>query len=93
MNNNLTNQISQKINMELVKICGFKNAGNFMTRVGPGILADFEKMIAKANLGETVKESYAFEDSTAEVTLKALRKDGKNYVDMITEVWVNGKQL
>ena len=69
---------SSKLMDELKKKYGVKNGTRIYMTIVPGILADFKKVLAKTATGETVTETYSFEDGDGGVVVTGSRDDAGN---------------
>ena len=63
---------------ELKKKYGVKNGTKIYMTIVPGILADFKKALGKKAAGETVTETYHFEDGNGGVVVTGSRDAAGN---------------
>ena len=60
---------NNKLMEQLKKRYGNKNGTKIYLTIMPGILSDFKKVLAKSEVGETVTETYRFEDGDGAVVV------------------------
>ena len=76
---------TQKIIDRLDGIYGKGRGMEVYTKIMPGILADFEKMIKTSKTGQKITEQYRTEDKRAVLTVTG-SKTGNGTLDMSIEV-------
>ena len=65
-----------ELTSRLIEIYGQQNGMKNSSVLVPAILKDFLGVLEKANIGDTVTETYRTEDGIAEITLHAVKKTG-----------------
>ena len=65
-----------ELTARLIEIYGQSEGMKNSSVLVPAILKDFSEMLEKANIGDTVTETYRTEDGIAEITLHAVKKTG-----------------
>ena len=74
---------TQKIIDQLDDIYGKGRGMGVYTRIMPGILADFDRMLKKAPIGEKVSEQYNLEDGKGIILVSGTKKaNGQSEIDM-----------
>ena len=74
---------TQKIIDRLDDIYGKGRGMGVYTRIMPGILADFDRMLKKAVIGKKVSEQYNLEDGKGIILVSGTKKaNGQSEIDM-----------
>ena len=72
-----TEQIRLELTARLTQIYGPQQGLKNSSVLVPAILKDFTGMLERANIGDTVSETYRTEDGAAEISLQAVKRSGE----------------